>query len=399
MAKMNETPSGMRTHIGVFGKVNAGKSSLINALTGQEVSIVSDSEGTTTDPVYRAMEFPPLGPCLFMDTPGLGDKTLLGEKRLQKTQQVAEKTDLALLLLSKDAIDEELALAAYFKEHHIPVLYIVSKCEELSDPESSLAYYRSKTAEHILPVSAKTGTGLDSLKAAIIEAAGCSDTPSITGDLAGPGDTVLLVMPQDRLAPKGRLILAQVMTIRELLDKHCVIISCSTEEIDAVLNQLKNPPNLIITDSQVFDKVFEKKPEASALTSFSILYAGAKGDVETFIEGAKSIATLKAGSRILVAESCTHAPLTEDIGREKIPALLRKKTGGDIEVEVYAGKDFPDDLTNYDLILQCGGCVANRREIMSRIEKARNAGVPITNYGICIAYLKQILDKITVRRY
>ena len=395
MARLNETPSGMRTHIGVFGKVNSGKSSLINALTGQEVSIVSDVEGTTTDPVYKAIEIQPIGPCLFIDTAGFSDETELGRERLKKTRKVATEADIAIIIFEGETIDEELKLVTFFKKNKTPVIYVVNRADEAAS-KTLQTLYRERLEEDLVLVSAKSGEGIDHLREVLIEKAQSIATRSIVGDLVSEGDSVLLVMPQDKQAPKGRLILPQVTTLRELLDKHCVIISCATEEIDDALSSLREPPKLIITDSQVFDIVYEKKPSESLLTSFSVLYAGLKGDVQTYIDGAKSIASLQDGAKILIAESCSHAPLDEDIGRVKIPNLLRKKVGEHIEVEVSAGKDFPSDLSSYDLIVQCGGCMVNRKAVMARIEQAAEAKVPITNYGIAIAYLKGILDKISV---
>ena len=395
MARLNETPSGMRTHIGVFGKVNSGKSSLINALTGQEVSIVSDVEGTTTDPVYKAIEIQPIGPCLFIDTAGFSDETELGRERLKKTRKVATEADIAIIIFEGETIDEELELVTFFKKKKTPVIYVVNRADEAAS-KTLQTLYRERLEEDLVLVSAKSGEGIDHLREVLIEKAQSIATRSIVGDLVSEGDSVLLVMPQDKQAPKGRLILPQVTTLRELLDKHCVITSCATEEIDSALSTLREPPKLIITDSQVFDIVYEKKPEESLLTSFSVLYAGLKGDVATYIEGAKSIANLKDGAKVLIAESCSHAPLDEDIGRVKIPNLLRKRVGEHIEVEVSAGKDFPSNLSSYDLIVQCGGCMVNRKAVMAHIEQATEAKVPITNYGIAIAYLKGILDKISV---
>ena len=407
MAELNETPSGLRTHIAFFGKVNAGKSSLINALCGQEVSIVSPERGTTTDPVYKAMEIQPIGPCLLIDTAGLGDETSIGEKRLEKTREVMRKTDIAVILFEGEELHEETELFRSFREKQIPVIAVVSHADEREAagfPEkirSALGYEEpvdrgteNAAGRDILSVSALTGEGLEDLRTALIRAATGTEKPSLLGDLVDEGDAVLLVMPQDKQAPQGRLILPQVTTLRELLDRHCVVTSVVTEQLDAALSAMKNPPALIITDSQVFDIVFEKKPPTSKLTSFSVLYAGLKGDVETYTAGARQMEQLPADARILIAESCSHAPLEEDIGRVKIPAMIRKRFGDGIRVDVCAGTDFPEDVSGYDLIIQCGGCMTNRRAVLSRIRQAGEQGVPITNYGICIAYLQGFLDRI-----
>ena len=423
MADLNKTPSGMRINIGFFGKTNSGKSSIINALAGQDVSIVSDKPGTTTDPVYKAMEISPIGPCLLTDTAGLGDETELGGHREERTKRVAAECDIAVVVFFEEDIDIEMRMVTFFLNKNVPVIPVIGhadeqKCRadqaspERSDRGSSewidkteerikKAFEKSdrddaKSGISIIRVSPVTGFGMDELKNEIIRVAGNLPEPSILGDMVSAGDLVMCVMPQDKQAPKGRLILPQVTTLRELLDKHARIMCVAPEEMSEALGELKNAPKLIITDSQVFDKVYELKPEESRLTSFSVLFAAYKGDVDSYVEGAKAITDLKPGARVLVAESCSHAPLDEDIGREKIPNLLRKKVGGEIEVDVVAGKDFPEDLTKYDLILQCGGCMVNRRLILSRIEAAKDQGVPITNYGIAIAFLKGILDKITL---
>ncbi|MCR4604411.1 MAG: [FeFe] hydrogenase H-cluster maturation GTPase HydF [Eubacterium sp.] len=385
MADLNKTPSGMRTSIGFFGKTNSGKSSVINALVGQDVSIVSEKPGTTTDPVYKAMEIAPIGPCLLIDTAGLEDETALGEKRISKTKNVAAACDVAVVIFYGENFDTEKRIVTFFKEKNVPVIAVAGHADTWKSDE---------VLPDVLRVSPVTGEGMDELLEEIKRAAKNLPEPTILGKLVGEGDLVLLVMPQDKQAPKGRLILPQVTTLRELLDKHARTMCVAPEELETALSELKNPPKLIITDSQVFDFVYERKPEASMLTSFSVLYAALKGDVDIFIAGAKSIENLRPGAKVLVAESCSHAPLEEDIGREKIPNLLRKKVGGEISVDIVAGKDFPEDLNGYDLILQCGGCMVNRRQIMSRVEAAIAQGVPITNYGIAIAYLKGILDKI-----
>ncbi len=400
---LNETPGSSRLHIGIFGKTNSGKSALINAFTGQEVSIVANVAGTTTDPVYKAMEVHPLGPCIIIDTAGFGDESELGKSRMEKTRLAAEKTDIALLLVAGNgdaALDEEeMHWYRFLKEHGTPVLFVVGKTDIRSDAQVDklAAAIREKTGEEAYPVSAKTGEGMEALKEALIRKLPENyGSRLITGTLVGREDLVLLVMPQDIQAPKGRLILPQVQTLRELLDKKCLVMSVTTDQLIPALAVLKKAPKLIITDSQVFGYVYENKPAESMLTSFSVLFAAYKGDLPYYVEGAGHIESLNAHSRVLIAECCTHAPLKEDIGREKIPRMLRKRFGDSLAVDIVSGTDFPEDLSGYDLIIQCGACMFNRKYVMSRIERAREQGVPMTNYGVTIAHLTGILDKISM---
>ena len=400
---LNETPGSSRLHIGIFGKTNSGKSALINAFTGQEVSIVANVAGTTTDPVYKAMEVHPLGPCIIIDTAGFGDESELGKSRMEKTRLAAEKTDIALLLVAGTgdaALDEEeMHWYRFLKEHGTPVLFVVGKTDIRSDAQVDklAAAIRGKTGEEAYPVSAKTGEGMEALKEALIRKLPENyGSRLITGTLVGREDLVLLVMPQDIQAPKGRLILPQVQTLRELLDKKCLVMSVTTDQLIPALAVLKKAPKLIITDSQVFGYVYENKPAESMLTSFSVLFAAYKGDLPYYVEGAEHIDALNAHSRILIAECCTHAPLKEDIGREKIPRMLRKRFGESLAVDIVSGTDFPKDLSGYDLIIQCGACMFNRKYVMSRIGHAREQGVPMTNYGVTIAHLTGILDKISM---
>ena len=400
---LNETPGSSRLHIGIFGKTNSGKSALINAFTGQEVSIVANVAGTTTDPVYKAMEIHPLGPCIIIDTAGFGDESELGKSRMEKTRLAAEKTDIALLLVAGNgdaALDEEeMHWYRFLKEHGTPVLFVVGKMDIRSDAQVDklAAAIREKTGEEAYPVSAKTGEGMEALKEALIRKLPENyGSRLITGTLVDREDLVLLVMPQDIQAPKGRLILPQVQTLRELLDKKCLVMSVTTDQLIPALAVLKKAPKLIITDSQVFGYVYENKPAESMLTSFSVLFAAYKGDLPYYVEGAEHIDALNAHSRILIAECCTHAPLKEDIGREKIPRMLRKRFGDSLAVDIVSGTDFPEDLSGYDLIIQCGACMFNRKYVMSRIERAREQGVPMTNYGVTIAHLTGILDKISM---
>ena len=400
---LNETPGSSRLHIGIFGKTNSGKSALINAFTGQEVSIVANVAGTTTDSVYKAMEVHPLGPCIIIDTAGFGDESELGKSRMEKTRLAAEKTDIALLLVAGNgdaALDEEeMHWYRFLKEHGTPVLFVVGKTDIRSDAQvDKLAVaIRGKTGEEAYPVSAKTGEGMEALKEALIRKLPENyGSRLITGTLVDREDLVLLVMPQDIQAPKGRLILPQVQTLRELLDKKCLVMSVTTDQLIPALAVLKKAPKLIITDSQVFGYVYENKPAESMLTSFSVLFAAYKGDLPYYVEGAEHIDALNAHSRILIAECCTHAPLKEDIGREKIPRMLRKRFGESLAVDIVSGTDFPKDLSGYDLIIQCGACMFNRKYVMSRIGHAREQGVPMTNYGVTIAHLTGILDKISM---
>ncbi len=395
---LNNTPSAERLHIGIFGKTNSGKSSFLNTFVGQDVSIVSDVSGTTTDAVSKAMEVAPLGPCVFIDTAGFDDITDLSEARIEKTALTAEKCDIAIMLFdaSKETdISVEQEWLSVFEKKHIPVIAVINKTD-ITVQEKLVNVVKELMQETPILVSSKTGEGFDAVKDALVRKMPEDfDTRFITGDLLNENDMVMLVMPQDIQAPKGRLILPQVQTIRELLDKKCMVVSVTMDNMSNALEQLKNPPKLIITDSQVFKMVYELKPKESMLTSFSVLFAAYKGDLPYYIEGAKKIDELTESSKILIAECCTHAPKSEDIGRVKIPNMLRKRFGEKITVDMVSGTDFPMDLTPYDLIIQCGGCMFNRKYVMSRIERSRLQGVPMTNYGVVIAHLTGILDKIS----
>lgn len=397
---LTATPSANRLHIGVFGKTNSGKSSFINAFTGQEVSIVSDVKGTTTDLVQKAMEIHPLGPCVLIDTAGFDDDTTLGAARMEKTRLAAEKTDIAVILFAVSTsfdIKDEITWYSYFKEKNTPVLAIVNKMgEEKEATEHLLAQIKEAIKEEPLLINAKSGEGLEAVKEALARKMPEDFAARfITGDLVTESDVVMLVMPQDIQAPKGRLILPQVQTIRELLDKKCIVMSVTTDKMQQALSALKEAPKLIITDSQVFKSVYELKPKESMLTSFSVLFAAHKGDLPYYIEGAKQIDALTEQSKVLIAECCTHAPLSEDIGRVKIPAMLRKRFGAGLSVDMVSGTDFPTDLSGYDLIIQCGGCMFNRKYILSRIDRAKSQQIPMTNYGVTIAHLTGILEKIS----
>lgn len=392
---LQDTPRSNRLHIGIFGKRNSGKSSLINALTNQNIAIVSDIAGTTTDPVYKSMEIHGIGPVVFIDTAGFDDIGEIGQLRISQTKKAMEKTDVAIMLFTEEAEEAELQWVEELKRRMIPVIAVINKIDIIKNAEELRNSVEEKCGIPAILVSALTKEGVEKIRQELIRALPADfENESITSNLVKPDDIVLLVMPQDIQAPKGRLILPQVQVIRELLDKKCIVISVTTDKLDGALNSLKQPPKLIITDSQVFKTVYEKKPEESMLTSFSVLLAGYKGDLGYFVEGAYAIGKLTESSRVLIAEACTHAPLTEDIGREKIPNMLRKRFGEGLRVDITAGTDFPEDLTAYDLIIHCGGCMFNRKYVLTRIERAKAAGVPMTNYGVVIAYLSGILDKI-----
>ena len=394
---LNETPSANRLHIGVLGKTNSGKSSFINAFTGQNVSIVSEISGTTTDPIYKPMEINPLGACVIIDTAGFDDNTALGDMRMEKTKLAVEKTELAVILLTDENVEDEIVWYEMFKERKIPVLFLISKADTKTQNDINVisSAIQERTKETPLVISAITKEGLPQVKDALARRLPENyGSLEITGNLVTKEDLVLLVMPQDIQAPKGRLILPQVQTIRELLDKKCMVMSFTSDCMEQALQALKQPPKLIITDSQIFGFVYEHKPKESMLTSFSVLFAAYKGDLSYYLEGAKAIDSLTEQSRILIAECCTHAPLTEDIGRVKIPNMLRKRFGAGLTVDIVSGTDYPEDLTSYDLIIQCGACMFNRQYVLSRIDRAKKQCVPMTNYGVTIAHITGILDKI-----
>lgn len=412
MPTLNETPNSNRLHIGVFGRTNSGKSSLINAITKQEVSIVADVAGTTTDLVYKAMEIHPLGPCVLMDTAGVDDTSELGSKRIEKTMLAVEKSDIAILVLTMDTVaadwkSEGMTFADIFpeealwyqklKDKKIPVLLVVNKADQNpKEAQALVEWLREQTGTEGLSLSCKNFKEVETITSSIARILPEDfGTEFITGDLVQEDDLVLLVMPQDIQAPKGRLILPQVQTIRELLDRKCLVVSVTTDNLEQSLSVLTKAPKLIITDSQVFGYVYEHKPKESMLTSFSVLFAAYKGDLPYYMEGAKAIDSLTEQSRVLIAECCTHAPLAEDIGRVKLPGMLRKRMGEALTIDLVSGTDFPENPSEYDLIIQCGACMFNRKYVLARIDNAKKYHVPMTNYGVAIAHLTGILDKIS----
>lgn len=459
-----------RTHIGIFGKRNAGKSSIINMLTNQEVSIVSPLPGTTTDPVTKPIEINGIGACVFIDTAGYDDAGEIGAMRVTKTKQVLQRCDISLFVIPTTIIDnrEELNKAAeWYKlisERTARTIVVINEfsesngsggCGEKSDSDCyknnngdcyknnsggnggekngsdcgensgsdcdvkrefengksskcdisidiKTENYIKAVSETILKgtkaeiviVNARKGEGKEELLRVLGHIKERTEEHKIVTHLVKPGDVVLLVMPQDIQAPAGRLILPQVQTIRELLDDKCIVVSCTTENFKRTLTTLVTPPSLIVTDSQAFKEVYENKPTESRLTSFSVLFAQWKGDINTFIQGAQALSTLNDSSRILIAEACSHAPLAEDIGREKIPALIHKTISKNIKIEIVSGHDWPENLETYDLIIHCGACMLSRQQVINRIKEAEKINKKITNYGVCIAYLNNILNKI-----
>ena len=478
MMSLNDTPRAGRLHIGIYGRRNAGKSSLINALTGQDIALVSDAPGTTTDPIYKSMELHPVGPVVFIDTAGFDDEGTLGRLRVERTAGVVDKTDVGIIVIDNEDLEKAAAAAApaaavladeklwaeKLAEKNVPLIFVLNKCDETQAPGESGALtescgsqpagsHGSHSAEAagtsanvdavvttasgqptalaadtaasvsadpqgdgraaaataaaaiaelagkwpVIKVSALHKTGIEELRKAI-EQSVPEDflREKILGDMVEEGGLVLLVMPQDIQAPKGRLILPQVQTLRELLDRKCTAAATTADGFERALSALNRAPDLIITDSQCFGQVYEKKPAESALTSFSVLFAAYKGDIDKFVSGASLLDDMTENSRVLIAEACTHVPLSEDIGREKIPNLLRKRFGKGIEVVNVCGNDFPsvEELKGFGLVIHCGACMFNRKHVMSRIAAAEAAGVPITNYGVVLAKLTGILDKI-----
>ena len=391
---MSTTPKGLRLHIGFFGRRNVGKSSLLNAITRQHVSIVSDVAGTTTDPVEKPMELLPLGPVLFIDTAGIdeaggaGASEKLGALRVEKTRQALERTEIAVLVAEPGVWGEfEEGLLADFAVRKTPAVVVINKTDATAADAALVERLRGEKLRVVL-ASAITGAGLAELREALLELAPADfiDSPAIAGDLVGPGELAVLVVPIDKEAPKGRLILPQVQTIRDLLDTDALCMVVKERELRSALDRLKTPPRLVVTDSQAFLKVAADTPAEIPLTSFSILMARFKGDLTAQVEGTLAIEKLRSGDRVLIAEACTHHPIGEDIGRVKIPRWLTQYTGVKLEFVTVQGLDFPEDLASYKLVIHCGACMWNRRQMLSRILQCQHAGVPITNYGLTIAY-------------
>lgn len=383
---LSNTPSSERTHIGFFGLRNAGKSSLVNAVTGQELSVVSDVLGTTTDPVKKAMELLPLGPVVIIDTPGFDDTGYLGEKRVQTTRKVLASVDIAVLVVdaSKGISDDDNTLITLFKERKLPYVIAYNK-SDLSEAE-----LKNKNE---IAVSAVNGSNINELKELIATLLNTKEEKFILADLVNQGDTVILVTPIDTSAPKGRLILPQVQTLRELLDLHCNALVCQPEELKVTIDNLKAAPKLVITDSQVFGKVSKDVPDDVKLTSFSILFARYKGDLEALVRGAAALKNIKDGDKILISEGCTHHRQCGDIGTVKLPKWIRDFTGKEIAFDFTSGGDFPEDLSDYAMVVHCGGCMLNQREMSYRINSAIAESTPIVNYGVLIAHVHGILSR------
>lgn len=392
---MRSAPKGLRLHIGLFGRRNVGKSSILNALTRQTVSIVSDIAGTTTDPVEKPMEMLPIGPVLFIDTAGIDDAGALGEMRVQKTRQVFERADVGIIVSTAgDWGDFEDGILSELRERNVPVIAVFNKTD-IAGVDAVRKAALEKLSIPCIETSAVTGEGVFDLREALVKTAPEEfiNTPTILGDLAPAGELVVLVTPIDLEAPKGRLILPQVQSIRDILDNDAYCMVVKERELRDALDRLKRPPALVVTDSQAFLKVAADTPDNVLMTSFSILFARFKGDLEEFVRGALAIEKLAPGDRVLICEACSHHPIGEDIGQVKIPRWLRQYVGGKLEFTHMQGRDFPDDLASYKLAIHCGACMWNRREVLSRVIRSRRAGVPITNYGLAIAYSLGIFER------
>ncbi len=385
---MNQTPRANRLHITFLGRTNSGKSTVVNNLASQEVSIVSAQKGTTTDPVFKAMELLPIGPVVLVDTAGFSDDTALGQKRMEKTLEAIKKTDLAVLVVAstQNEFSEEEKYIKLLKKENVKTVLLLNVFDREKDLPFDLP---------TLKIDGKNPDEMGKLKKFIIENAPSDfEIPSLTSHLVKKGDLVILVAPQDIEAPKGRLILPQVQTIRDLLDNNCKTMVIKPDDLEETLSLLKEPPALVIVDSQVFKAVDEILPKGIPLTSFSVLMSRNKGNIDVFKEGAKTLSSLKAGDRVLIMESCTHHSLPDDIARGKLPKLLTKFVGGELEIDFFAGQGFPKNISDYKLILHCGGCMLNRKNMLSKISDAENYGVPITNFGMAIAYMNGIFERI-----
>lgn len=392
---LNDTPSGERLRISFFGKRNAGKSSLVNAVTGQELAVVSDTLGTTTDPVSKAMELLPLGPVVITDTPGFDDSGELGELRVRKTKQILNKTDIAVLVTdaSRELDASEQELIDIFKNKNIPYIVVKNKMDLVKDADSQ-AVSDEKDASGVIYVSATEKTNIYELKELIGKSVS-TDGPTVrlVGDVISPGQMIVLVIPIDESAPKGRLILPQQQAIRDILESGAYSISTRETELAELLSKMNPKPDLVITDSQAFELVSSIVPEDIKLTSFSILMARYKGFLDTAVVGAKAIDSLKDGDKVLISEGCTHHRQCGDIGTVKIPRFLKQKTGKELEIVTSSGTEFPEDLSEFSLIIHCGGCMLTSREMIYRMKCAEDAGIPFTNYGVAIAYMKGILPR------
>jgi len=400
---MNSTAKGDRPHIAVFGRRNVGKSSLINKLTNQNLALVSSQPGTTTDPVYKAMELLPVGPVMMIDTAGIDDQGELGEMRIKKTKEIMRKTDLALLVISaaQGAGEFEAELIREFKELEIPFITVLNKAELLQDKNKKQKltfkelgnFFENQQLEYI-KASAEAETNIDLIREKIAEKMPADHSRNtIMGDLIEPGEIAVLVTPIDSAAPKGRLILPQVQTIRDILDHDATALVTKKEEVNTEINKLKKKPKIVVTDSQAFKTVSKAVPQDILMTGFSVLFARYKGDLKTFVKGAKAMEKLKAKDKVLVAEACTHRRQQDDIGTVKIPNWVHSKISSEIKFDHVSGREFPENLEEYSVILHCGSCMLNRREVLSRLKEAAEAGVPVINYGMGIAWLHGILDR------
>ena len=365
----------------------------MNRLVGQDVAIVSATPGTTTDPVQKPMEINGLGAAVIIDTPGLDDNTTLGNERMARTAKALDRSDIAIILFTDAGEDIELRLVEECRVREIPTIIVLAQTDRIGDYQERAKHLSIMTNKEVIALSATTGEGIEALREAIIKCRPAEER-LITEGFCDAGDVVMLVMPQDKSAPKGRLIQPQVQTIRELLDRGCIPICCTPDRMSDALAGLSSSPKLIITDSQAFEEVYKLKPEDSVLTSFSILFARYKGDIKLFTEGVKALQNLGPTSRILIAEACSHTPQNEDIGRVKLPRILRKKYGEGLQIDIVGGADYPEDLSCYDLVIHCGACMFNRKHVLSRVERARKQGVAITNYGVILAALTGILNRV-----
>ncbi|MBE6064377.1 [FeFe] hydrogenase H-cluster maturation GTPase HydF [Clostridium cochlearium] len=394
---MQDTPKGNRIHVAFFGKRNAGKSSIINAFANQQVSIVSNIAGTTTDPVYKAMELFPIGPIMLIDTAGLDDEGYIGNLRIEKTKEIMDKTDIAVIVM--DCKNKDFQYEMYLKEElgkrKIPMVITLNKIDESDNLEEAISRAKEQLDNNIVPISALQKENIDKLKEKIIEQIPSNNETTLLEGIVEKKDLVLLITPQDLQAPKGRLILPQVQVLRDILDKGAMAMVLKDTELKEGLKNLYKKPDLVITDSQIFNKVKDMIPIDIKLTSFSILMARYKGDIKLLIEGAKSISSLNPGDNILISEACTHHPLKGDIAKEKIPKLLKKKIGGEINIDFSSGGDFTKNIEKYKLIIHCGGCMLNKKQMVNRLNKAREKNIPITNFGVVLAYLNGILDRVS----